>query len=239
MEWTKAGERLFKALFGGGDVLAKEKAVIAKLKTRPDGNELVMMCAGLQLIGSLYSIPTLMALLRDNRSSEPLRALQNAFDHIAYQYLTARNLPERYFSPAFWEPVWTGSNAEFLSLMQVLENGNVDLGEAELERLGDAFIRELKLNIAPYSSYRELKLCAPEWDIENDLAALLESAQTDILLQPVLDNNKIELHSEMAEFIANQKNDYLLTRVKLSANFELNHYVLGRMACLNRPEPII
>lgn len=64
---------------------------------------------------------------------------------------------------------------------------------------------------------------------------MLEGTQTDMLLQSVLENNDIELNSEMEEFIANQKNDFLLTRVKLFENFEGNHYVLGKTTCLNRP----
>jgi len=56
-----------------------------------------------------------------------------------------------------------------------------------------------------------------------------------MLLQSVLENNDIELNSEMEEFIANQKNDFLLTRVKLFENFEGNHYVLGKTTSLNRP----
>lgn len=239
MGWTKAGERLFKALFGGGDVLAKEKVIIEKLKTCQDEKEIELICRGLGLIGSLYSLPTLLALLKDQRSPEVVRDLQNAFDDIAYKYLSDKGLPHDYFSVRFWEPTWTGSNSTFLTLMQVLENINTDLSEAELERLATAFIDELKLDISPYQTYRELRLCATEWDIEKDVIALLESTQTEMLLQPVLENNNIGLNSEMEEFIANQKNDYLLTRVKLFENFELNHYVLGKITCLNRAETLI
>jgi len=102
-------------------------------------------------------------------------------------------------------------------------------------RLATAFIKELKIDISPYQTYSELKLCAADWDIEKDVVALLEGTQTDMLLQSVLENNDIELNSEMEEFIANQKNDFLLTRVKLFENFEGNHYVLGKTTCLNRP----
>ena len=46
MRWTKAAERLFKALFGGGDVLAKEKVTIEKLKICQDEKEIVLICRG-------------------------------------------------------------------------------------------------------------------------------------------------------------------------------------------------
>jgi len=232
MSWTNLGEKLLKALLGGGDVLAKEKIIIQKLKTCQDEKEITAICKGLELIGSIYSFPTLMARLKDNNPLFIERAFQNAFDEIAFRYLGDKSLPHDYFSPRFWEPTWTGSNTAFLSLMLVLEKLNKDI---VIERLATAFIKELKLDISPYQTYGELKVCAADWDIEKDVVALLEGTQTDMLLQSVLENNDIELNSEMEEFIANQKNDFLLTRVKLFENFEGNHYVLGKTTCLNRP----
>jgi len=51
MGWTKIGERLFVALFGGWDVLAKEKIIISKLKVCGNKEEIVMICSVLGLIG--------------------------------------------------------------------------------------------------------------------------------------------------------------------------------------------
>lgn len=235
MRWTKLGERLFKALFGGGDVLAKEKIIIKRLKTCQDEKEIIAFCKGLELLGTIYSFPTLMALLKNKQSGVIKRALQNAFDSIAFKYLSDKSLPHDYFSMCFWEPTWTGSNTEFLSLMLVLENANKDSVNGEnMERLATAFIEELKLDISPYQTYSELKLCAADWDIEKDVASLIEGTQTDMLLQSVLEDNNIGLNSDIEELIADQKNDYLLTRVKLFENFDTNHYVLGKTACLNR-----
>jgi len=235
MRWTKLGERFFKALFGGGDVLAKEKIIIQKLKTCQNEKEIIAFCKGLELLGTTYSFPTLMALLKDEPPHMIERALQNAFNSIAFRYLSDKSLPHDYFSPRFWEPTWTGSKTEFLSLMQVLENVNKDsLNEEDLERLATAFIKELNLDISPYQTYSELKLCAADWDIGKDVAALIEGTQTDMLIQSVLEDSNIGLNSEMEELIVNQKNDYLLTRVRLFENFDANHYILGKTTCLNR-----
>jgi len=236
MRWTKLGERLFKALFGGGDVLAKEKIIIKRLKTCRNEKEIIAFCKGLELLGTIYSFPTLMALLKDEPPRMIERALQNAFDSIAYKYLGDKGLPHDYFGPRFWEPTWAGSNTAFLSLMLMLENVNKDtLKEEDMERLATAFIKELKLDISPYQTYSELKLCAADWDIEKDVTAVLEGTQTDMLLLSITQDNNIDIDPEMDDFIADQKNDYLLTRVKLFGNFEANHYMLGKIACLNRP----
>ena len=236
MRWTKLVEKLFKVLFGGGDVLAKEKIIIKRLKTCQDEKEIIALCKGLELLGTIYSFPTLMALLKDEPPRMIERALQNGFDSIAYKYLSDKSLPHDYFSPRFWEPTWTGSNTAFLSLMLMLESVNKDtLKEEDMERLATAFIKELKLDISPYQTYSELKLCAADWDIEKDVNAVLEETQTDMLLLSITQDNNIALDPEMDDFLADQKNDYLLTRVKLFENFEANHYMLGKIACLNRP----
>jgi hypothetical protein len=235
MKWTKLGEKLFKALFGGGDMLTKEKIIIKKLKICQNEKEFIAICKGLELIGTIYSFPTLMALLADKPPRVIEHALQTTFDGIAFRYLSDESLPRNYFNSVFWESTWTGSKTEFLSLMMVLENLNQDtVNEYEMERLAMAFIKELKLDISPYQTYGELKLCAADWDIEKDVADLIEATQTDMLLEPLLEDNNIGLSSETDELLANQKNDYLLTRVKLFENFEANHYVLRKIACLNR-----
>jgi hypothetical protein len=235
MGWTKLGERLFRALFGGGDVLAKEKIIIQKLKTCRNEKEIMAICHGLELMGTIGSFPTLMALLKDEPPRMIEWALQNAFDSIAYKYLGDQSLPHDYFSPRFWEPTWTGSNTQFLSLVLMLENINKDkLKEEDMERLAAVLIKELKLDIAPYQTYNELKLCAVDWDIETDVTAVLEGTQTDMLVLSVTEDNNIAIDPEMDDFITDQKNDYLLTRLKLFENFEANHYMLGKIACLNR-----
>lgn len=239
MAWTKVGERLFKALFGGGDVLAKEKIIINKLKTCQDKREVVMICSGLGLIGSIYSFPTLMALLKDDLPREVSRALQNAFDDIAYKYLGDNSLPRYYFSEDFWEPTWTGGHSEFLSMITALGNINPGMKEDDVEELAITLTKELKIDISPYQTFRELMLCTNGWDPGKDLEGLLEGAQTDLLMSSVLEGSQIETESDMEDFIADQKNDYLLTRVKFFENFEANHYLLGKIACLNRSETII
>jgi hypothetical protein len=239
MGWTKLGERIFNALFGGGDVLEKEKVIIQKLKTFRDEKEIIMICRGLELMGSIYSFPTLLAFLKDDQTSPVERALQSAFDSIAFKYLSDDNLPYDYFSPEFWEPTWTGSKMEFLSLMTIIENVNPGIDEQDMERLVAAFVKELKVDISPYQTYRELKLCATDWDMVKDMTALLEGVETDILINSILEHTNIDDSSGIEDFIADQKNDYLLTRVKLFENFKANHYVLEKTACLNRDTKFI
>jgi hypothetical protein len=180
-----------------------------------------------------------MALLKDDQPREVSRALQSAFDDIAYKYLGDDSLPTDYFSEDFWEPTWPGGHSEILNMITALENINPGMTEDDVEQLPGTLIRELRIDISPYQTYRELMICTNGWDPGKDLERLSEEARTDLLMSLVLEDTKIEVESELIDFTADQKNDYLLTRIKFFENFEVNHYLLGKIACLNCSETII
>jgi hypothetical protein len=144
-----------------------------------------------------------------------------------------------FFSPDFWRPRWIGSKAQFISYVfcisglvakdQHLDNDGID-------RIGERLIDEMDFNLFPYESFKELRLCTPDWDAEGDVKRILNDVAGDMLVGRVLADNAIGIHPDSLYEgnLLNMRCDFLLTRLNFDVDYGVFRCLLKAAAVLNR-----
>lgn len=215
-----------------------EKMLVQMLRCSDDSDEILEICEVLGVKGSLFVIPVLMAKLSLEQD-----AIRRSYYLATLAILMSRmqdfNLgPEQdFFSPEWWKVKWVGSLERFISFIAALNVAGDD-GEADgekMEKLAELFIAELEVDLSPYQSFRELKLLSADWDLEADLKRISDLAEQELLIEQLHDESLVSknIESQVSENVHHMRADYLVTKLGLHDNFELNHYLLGLALQLN------
>lgn len=199
------------------------------------------ICTVLGRAGSLFSVPILMAFAKNANDKKGSLALQ-AIDGIRARVNPeeARELKD-FFNPEYWRPKWIGTKDKFISYVACLSNflNRDDFFEGEMmDKTADMLMREMDVDLAPYQSFRELRLCTPGCDLKDDIVnELVGAVDEDLLMGSILDDGQIEISadSKREENVINMRCDYLLTRLGLEDDDGLLHYLLVKAEKLNQP----
>ncbi|MEO7213380.1 MAG: hypothetical protein ABIX36_11295 [Mucilaginibacter sp.] len=215
----------------------KEQFLLQILRGTNDIEEISELCEALGSKGSLFAIPTLMARMIDAEIEEKswfLGALMMLRLRMAGWDI---QMLDKLFEPEWWQTKWIGSKGRFLSFISLLSADQSNYFDSlKMEELAQAVIKEMKFDISPYNTFNELKICTPEWNLEQDLTIMLAGVEEDLLMAPIFKDKILKnLDSQVAENIINMRNDYLVTRLNLHHNFQHYHYLLKTISVLNRP----
>jgi len=197
------------------------------------------ICRVLGKAAGLFAVPTLMAFAVGD---DPDRSMASV---LALAEISARTQPGDtfdkwdFFSPAFWRPRWLGSQTQFISYVccisglvekdQHLDGDGIDL-------IGERLIAEMDVHLFPYESFKELRLCTPDWDAGGDVKRILNDVAGDMLVSAILKNGGIgnSPDSLYEENLLNMRCDFLLTRLNFDIDYGVFRYLLKAADVLNR-----
>lgn len=126
----------------------------------------------LGMAAGLFAVPTLMAFAV---GGDPDRSMASV---LALGEISARTPPgeqfaeRNFFNPDFWRSRWVGSQSRFISYVYCIA-GMVGKDEDNLndgiDEIGERLVEEMNFNLFPYGSFREMRVCMPDWDVEQDV----------------------------------------------------------------------
>lgn len=207
------------------------------LRTSDDIKLYELICITLANHGGLFNIPTLMALSKES-GQKGILALN------ALSGIRRRITPDKaeeiagFFTPEFWQPVWKGSKENFLTYIACLANVIADhpFDTDVMDSLAVKITKEIRVDLSPYETFQELRLLSPDWDIESGVKRVLQEVNEAMALSDALSITDIAKNpdSQKEENLVNMRCDYLITRLKLGANYDQLHYMLRVADTLNR-----
>jgi len=198
------------------------------------------ICSVLGKAAGLFSVATLMAFAKDINTPKAICA-KKAIDQIQERVIERDN-PEmkEYFCLSFWQPRWSGTKEQFISYtacIAMLFQSDKLFEDNFLDNLGEKILSEFEIDISPYKTFRELRICTSGWEAKEDLVNFLAEIKQDILVQTVMLDGSITKSPEVLyeENIINTRCDYLLTRLNFDLEYSSFHYLLKSAQHLNRP----
>lgn len=172
-------------------------------------------------IGGVLSLPVLMARLEDYKT-ETSDAIYSALQKIALRLEMPDDIKEQMGNPDFWKIKWQGTKESFVGFMSIvaLMSGNGDNEEAA-DQIAEVFREEMEVDIAPFDTYRELRLCSGDEDMFSAMAGIEESLNSRVLLEVALSGTGISESKETQyqDVYFNMLNDYLFTRLRRKIHF--------------------
>ncbi len=218
-----------------------EQYLLKLMQERVDLDLFKTICMLLESTGSIFSLPVLMAFAKDAQTQKGLAALRSIDGQ--WERVKREDTPEmrNFFNPSWWQPKWIGGKDKFISYVACLSNllnkNNFFEGEF-MDKTAEMLMREIDVDLAPYKSFRELRLCTSEWDIKTDMYSILGAVDEDLLMGSILKDGQIEISpdSQFEENVINMRCTYLLTRLGLKDDDGQLHYLLVKAEKLNKPE---
>lgn len=211
---------------------AKESIIIQELRIADDPSDFVAICKGMERSGSWYAIPTLMALFKIKEPASCKVAVSNALEGIRSRLVWDELFVERLFTFDFWKISWKASNERFLSFITIILNIS---NNADNETLANNIISATEINISPYSTFGEIKVAFQNWEFEKDLKEVINNAfQETSYLELIKEMDLPEsLETQFKRAIMGMKSDYLITLLKLGAQYKDIHIAMSMAQCLN------
>jgi hypothetical protein len=220
----------------GGELEDKESILLQELRCSNDTSEIKEICSALTKSGTILAVPSLFALIKG--SGPTLKHLfEEAVIGIARRAKARGSLlPGQYYTPEHWRPQWQGSKKKFLSYVNVLADIHQknDENEAEVNRIGEILAKEMQIDISPYTSFKDFKVCINGWDFKEDYKIVLDRMEQERVIAAVEDAGIGESwETFLTDHLNDLKYDYLLTRLKMGDNFAYHQFVLKMAECLN------
>lgn len=159
---------------------------------------------GLGYVGSIWAIPVMVAeFLEDSghgcEEGSHWPAVVCAIERICDRHGFAEAIKSTWTKPASWRIVWEDSRESFVAfamkmywLMVGAENG---YSETMVDRIGDILLREIDIDIRPFQSFRELRLCT-DYDLVKSLRKDVEYLRNHLMILDLLDGANISENRE-------------------------------------------
>lgn len=214
------------ALNGTHHEVAEQRVLeILREESFPSIEKIQIFCSTLAAIGSLRSLPVLMATRVDYDDDSIKQYFQDAIQSICRRAGVPEELMDRIESPGFWKLNWQGTPEsfagfiEFISLFMV--SGNNKPGDM-VNRIAEIFMKEMEVDISPYASFEALRLCASGDNLMEGLQHMQENLECELLLNAITETTGVLPSTEtMAkDLYFDLVNDYLMTRLR--RYFEFN-----------------
>lgn len=176
--------------------------------------------------GGIFAIPVLMARLEkgDVNTNE---AIYDALEQIAARLDMPEDVKGNLSDPDFWKVKWQGSKEGFAGFMSFIAmlSGNGDNQEAA-DQIAEIFIAEMEVDIAPFESFKALRLCSSGEDMFSAMAGMKDYLESKILLEVALSDTGIteSKESQFRDIYFDMMNDYLFTRLRRKIQFADDAY---------------
>jgi hypothetical protein len=189
--------------------------------------------------GTILAVPALCAHLQ--MPGGEIKALVT----VALKMIKARGkdrgskLPDAFYAPEHWRPGWQSSKNAFLSYVQIIADMYIRNGhnEGEIDRIGGILAKEMDIDISPYATFADFRICQTDWDFKADYKKVLDRMAEEKLLA---DMEKIGVTESdvtiLTDCLMDMRYDYIVARLKLKGNLEYYRFVLKMAECLNEPE---
>ncbi|WPV02160.1 hypothetical protein SNE26_10270 [Mucilaginibacter sp. cycad4] len=209
MEDVKTMLILEKLLTKGydSDQAKDEKHLHEVLRTTDNPHLFMLICVALGKAGDIFSVPVLMALAEETSfksdvAKEAIKALQSRVEKDSIAIM------KDFFVPAYWKTLWIGPIEKFISYVACIAAfiypETMLEGEA-MNRLGELLTKEITIDFSPYQSFHELRLCSPNWDVQEDLMMILNDFESDLTLEGAIKTTSVRMNedSQVADNIIN------------------------------------
>lgn len=223
----------------GSELEDKEFLVLQELCGATNPIDLEAIYYALGASGTILAIPVLCAqLITADLETKPLL-------WVTIKMIRSRAkergsiLPDEFYTPEHFKPRWNGSKNAFLSYVQVIADIYIKQGhnESETDRIGEILAGEMGIDLSPYQTFADFKICQTDWDFEQDYRLVLDRmAQEQILAdaeEAGISESDISL---ITGTLMDLQYDYLIARLKLEGNLEYFRFAMKMAGVLNKPE---
>ncbi|MEO6520539.1 MAG: hypothetical protein ABIN91_02605 [Mucilaginibacter sp.] len=214
----------------------KEFVLVQELCGASDPGDISKLLDALGASGTILSVPAICATLKTEDEDNQMLA-EIAIDLIRARAQTRGSiLPKEYYTVKHWKPKWIGNTNSFLSYVQVIADIYIKAGheESEENRIGEILAQEMGIDLSPFTTFADFKICQTDWDFESDYRIVMDRmAQEEVMIQ--MDEAGIveSVNSFLADSLRNLQHDYLVARLKLKGNLEYYRFVLKMAESLN------
>jgi len=212
---------------------SQEAQLMQELRITNQETSFISICKALQISGSWYGIPTLMALMDENNSPQQHIALTQALAGIRSRINWDPLFTERLFKQQFWKTQWLAGPHQLLSFVTLITN----LVESDNpEKRCEQVFNEIEYYPIPYSTFKDLRVCTPDWNFQNDLLLVIDNGKGQLALQDLVESLDIpsSLETIIGQTIRDMKSDYLITRLKLGEQYKQIHIGMSMAHNLNK-----
>jgi hypothetical protein len=216
-----------------------ELYLMEELRMEHDIEEFKAICNVMGTAGGLFSVPTLMAFSVEKHSPKVMPAIL-AITEI-YSRINKDEISEipGFFNSGWWRPRWAGTRLKFISyVFCITEMVKTSPAHAEetIDTIGEKLIGEISINLFPYETFQELRLCTPGWDGEGDVQKILEEVSGDVLVSSITKDSSIAANGDLLyeENLLNMRCDYLMTRLNFKVDNTQFRYLLKCADVLNK-----
>lgn len=217
---SKQGSKRTRALkiFRNIENNESEEFLLNVLRRSDDPFDIYIICKILAKIGSIYSIPVLLAKRTLFFKSEMNKRIRKSMKKIISRMEMPNDLKVKAMDSDFWKMTWSGSKEDFVSFMKVIgllsNYGKSDLNT--LDTLAEIFADEMGVDYAPYTSFKELRICSPNTDIHKVILNLKENIESSIFMDIALNGTAITPSNETIAMKLHMQLmlDYLFTRLR-------------------------
>lgn len=141
--------------------------------------------------------------------------------------------------PDYWKTIWVAPLEKFISYVICLNGllGYGDFFEGEhLDELGEKLVKEIVIDLSPYHSFRELRLCSAEVNFKEDLETVLREFNNEVVLETAIEETAVIINtdSQLNENIGNMQCDYLMTRLNFKVDDDQFRIFLKAAIVLNQ-----
>lgn len=219
----------------------EEIYLMQALRATHDLADFKEICTVLGKAAGLFAVPTLMAFSVEKGSPKAVQAVL-AIAEIHSRTREKNNAELRdFFEPRWWRPKWIGSKERFISYVSCIAGmaGTDVVFEGEsIDVMGERLLAEIDVDLFPYGSFKEFRLCTPDWDVETDVKRVLADVAGDMLVEATIKGAEITTHPDTLyeENLINMRCDYLLTRLNLDVDYGPFRYLLKAANVLNCAE---
>lgn len=234
----QAIHELRAASLSGIDLEDKEEVILQELRVKDDLGELGTLIGALSTYGTILAVPALLAVAENNADQVGPLAQGAVFEIRDRARQRGSLLPDEYFTLEHWKPLWKGSKNGFLSYVSALANIHIKDGDdvAEVNRIGEILVKEMKIGISPYDTFEAYRICAVDWDFQEDYKVILERIEQESVMAAVQEAGIEESFSTfIVDNLMDLQYDYLLTRLRMGGNMDYHKFVMKIAECLNQP----
>ncbi len=217
-----------------------ENELLKCVQRTEDEYEFMIVCSLLTAIGSGIAIPTLMAVLKDARGEQAEMIVETLLHIKSRMTGWKEETMKQLFDPQWWVTKWVGSRSGLLSFVFAISQyyNKTDEFEESMDILGETIVKEMCVDISPFDTFHDFRICTNDWESEDDVRSLINNSKGDSFLFNSLEGTDVDIdpESHYEYTIQSMRMVYLITRLKLTGDPDELRYLLTIAMSLNTVE---
>ncbi len=221
----------------GTELEEKEFLLLQELCGSNDTDDIIAIVGVIKQSGTILAIPVLFGILKD-ADFKAIKGIVEAIYAIKNRTKARGSfLPDEYFTKEHWQPEWLGNHHAFLSYVQFIAESYIKFGfeETEVDRIGQILSEEMQVDLAPFQTFSEFKICQTGWDHNNEFQVIADKIAEEKLFDELEQEG---IYGSDLSFITSSlmdlQYDYLVARMKLKGDLRYYRYVLEIAESLNQ-----